>query len=148
MVPVRRSPPGKIDRGIWKKYLFRVLATLAFVLSVGDKTFSQQVVTSGDVLTDPDTSAGTKPNSWNAGYVLYVGASEDGALSIINGGVVFLGNENPTGFFKHSRIGVFSGSIGDVIVTGRGSTFNFGNLLVVGETGAGSLIIEDGARGH
>ncbi|UXN63233.1 autotransporter domain-containing protein [Phyllobacterium sp. A18/5-2] len=144
-VPVTRSLADKINRGIWKKYLLLILLTIGLA-EVRDNAIAQEVVVSGDVLTDPDAGVGVKPNPWNAGYVLYVGASQQGALSISNGGIVFLGTDNPTGSFKHSRIGVFSGSVGDVIVTGEGSTFNFGNLLVVGESGTGSLTIENGAR--
>ncbi|ATU92594.1 autotransporter outer membrane beta-barrel domain-containing protein [Phyllobacterium zundukense] len=116
------------------------------IVGLADSSWAQEIVVSGDVLTDPDTGVGTKPNPWNAGYVIYVGASGQGALSISGGAIVTLGTDNPTGSFKHSRIGLFPGSVGDVIVTGPGSTFNFGNLLTIGEEGTGSLTIEDGAR--
>lgn len=68
-----------------------------------------------------------------------VGVDGLGALSIHNGGLL---NSNAA----NATIGLNSGSGGRVVVNGGGSTWIGLNQLVVGDSGAGSLSVRNGAR--
>jgi T5SS/PEP-CTERM-associated repeat protein len=71
------------------------------------------------------------------GDFVQVGARGDGTLNILDGGVV-----NAPGI---NSIGRFTGSTGEVTVSGVGSSLSTGdNTLFVGRFGAGSLTISDG----
>ncbi|MDD7972033.1 autotransporter domain-containing protein [Roseinatronobacter alkalisoli] len=88
------------------------------------------------------TGTGTQPSSWEIGGPLFVGETGVGALTIENGGRV----SNTWGV-----IGRYSGSMGDVIVSGmdadgNASTWSNSGTLVVGDTGVGALTIENGGR--
>jgi len=82
---------------------------------------------------DPEIVNGTP---WNTGGVLVVGYSSTGELEIIAGGTVT--NTNGT-------IGFSLGATGTVTVTGANSRWtNTGDILVVGNSGTGTLTIAEG----
>lgn len=73
---------------------------------------------------------------WSNTSDLYVGYSGSGTLTIDNGATV---NGN------NIEIGSQANSTGTVIVTGSGSTLNNNDfLLIVGDEGSGTLLVEDG----
>lgn len=79
-------------------------------------------------------------SQWNNSQNVFVGAGGaggDGELTIANGGQV----NNSAGV-----IGLFTGSIGKVTVTGAGSQWNNANDLFVGFTGDATLSIADGGQ--
>ncbi len=78
---------------------------------------------------------GTQASPWNVGDDLFVGNTGSGTLTIQNGGLV---SNN------FAIIGVVSGSMGAVTVTGAGSTWTNANNLTVGFSGSGTLTIADG----
>ena len=82
------------------------------------------------------TGAGS---SWNMTEGLTVGSFGTGTLMIGNGGVV---DNGTTG----NAIGEEEGSMGTVLVTGPGSTWNLDTFLAVGTRGNAQLTIEDGAQ--
>ena len=77
---------------------------------------------------------------WNVANYLVIGSGGTGTLNILNGGVV---NTEVI-----SEIGRETGSTGTVTVAGDGSSWNFegqyGGNLTVGDSGTGTLRIEDG----
>lgn len=75
-------------------------------------------------------------SAWTNGDVLVVGVSGTGTLGILSGGTV-----------SNGRVGIIAeqaGSQGAVTVSDAGSQWNSSGGLVVGDAGAGSLVIADG----
>jgi len=74
------------------------------------------------------TVPGNYGSPWNISGDLTVGEHHAGELTIENSGVV------STGF--QGRTGYFSGSSGSGTVTGAGSQWNMGDLLLIGHEGS------------
>lgn len=118
----------------------RLLLTTAIVTLVTATTcmrlaYAQPVTGGGDV--DP---AGIQTPNWLVGGDLTVGASGTGTLLITNGGQV----SNADAY-----IGDQPGSKGTVTVSGRdisgnASTWNNGSTIYIGNSGTGTLLIQDG----
>lgn len=120
------------------------------VLTIGSSsTGGMTILNGGSVTAGEDTFLGFEAGSEGRVTVdgagsqletgnLIVGTSGSGVLTIRNGGVV-RGNDR-------SAAGTLPGSQGTVTVTGAGSSLLFTARLWVGQSGTGSLIIEDGGR--
>jgi T5SS/PEP-CTERM-associated repeat protein len=79
-------------------------------------------------------------STWTNGNELWVGGSGSGTLIIQNGGRLRCASN--AGF--SNVIGVFPGASGAATVDGPGSTWTYGNELVVGNGGDGTLTITNG----
>ncbi|MEM6503848.1 MAG: PEP-CTERM sorting domain-containing protein [Planctomycetota bacterium] len=75
--------------------------------------------------------------NWDNDLDVTVGNDGAGVLSIEDGGTVTVNN--------NTRIGQEAGSTGELTVTGAGSAWNHDSSLVVGNSGEGTLSVEDGA---
>ncbi len=78
-------------------------------------------------------------STWALAGDLDVARAGIGMLTIQNGGTV-----NMTGAGKRASIGVVSGSTGTATVDGTGSTLTVPGNLIVGESGNGTLLVENG----
>jgi len=96
---------------------------------------SGTLIVTGSTTTWTDTG-GTPLDDNSAG--IDVGASGAGSLTVEAGAVL----TNPLAYIK---IGQFQGSTGTALVTGSGSTLSAGGLLRVGDSGAGTLSVENDA---
>ncbi len=123
-----------------------------FILIPAEPGVAQQIVTSGQVTSGILTDPGPQPSPWGVGYVLNVGSDlingidGEGSLVIRDGGVAFLSQVDPPATRFMTDIGSNAASIGSVLVTGAGSSFDYGHQMVIGGAGSGSLVIENGAR--
>jgi T5SS/PEP-CTERM-associated repeat protein/autotransporter-associated beta strand protein len=81
---------------------------------------------------------------WNVLGELTVGDDGTGTLTIEDGGQVRASYESPSNDNDAFSIGSLSGSQGDVMVTGDGSTLEIEGPFKVGDAGHGTLTIEDG----
>ena len=95
---------------------------------------SGTVTLTGPGTTWTDTS-GNAVDSNDAGF--NVGVSGTGVLTVEDGAVL----ANPSAYIK---IGQYGGSTGTATVTGTGSVLSAGGLLRVGDSGTGTLTVEDG----
>ena len=122
-------------------------------VTVGHSGTGTLEVRNGGTLTSFQGVAGANANStgmitvsdpgstWNASGSFFIGNSGSGLLEVLNGGVA-----STTG---NSHLGINVGAMGDVNVSGAGSTLNVGVLLNIGgdgagARGAGSVRIADG----
>ncbi len=80
------------------------------------------------------SGAGT---TWTNSAGLAIGASGTGQVTIAGGGQVLTG---PSGGF----LGVLPGATGTMTVTDPGSTWNISDQLMVGASGTGTLIVQNG----
>ncbi|CAN7599037.1 hypothetical protein LJR231_004442 [Phyllobacterium sp. LjRoot231] len=131
--------------GVWIECLLRTLVASVLMVLAG-KVNAQSIVADGQVFANGSMIAGSQPSPFDAGSSLIVGGSAQGSLAISDGGSVFLTLNTPFDTTKTSRIGFSNGVIGNMIVTGQNSTFNFGNNIIIGYFGTGTLTVEDGAH--
>ncbi|MBB3144655.1 T5SS/PEP-CTERM-associated repeat protein [Phyllobacterium trifolii] len=123
-----------------------------FTLLSAEPGVAQQIVTSGQVTSGILTAPGPQPSPWDVGYFLDVGSDliggidGEGSLVIRDGGVAFLSRNDLTITRFTTDIGSNTASVGTVLVTGAGSSFDYGHQMVIGGAGSGSLVIENGAR--
>ncbi|TLD72462.1 autotransporter domain-containing protein [Phragmitibacter flavus] len=113
----------------------RVLSAIALPglwLFAPGQISAQTVSITGDV----DPSPAVSP-IWPVGGPLFIGVNTNGTLQIEAGGAV----SNTFGY-----IGAFSGSTGEVTVTGSGSLWENASTLDVGLDGSGTLNIEAGGK--
>ncbi len=75
-------------------------------------------------------------SSWSNTSGLYVGVGGNGAISVINGAGVQIGGA--------ANVGVGATAVGDINVSGAGSTLTIGGVLRLGDQGDGSLDISAG----
>jgi fibronectin-binding autotransporter adhesin len=118
------------------------------VLHVGDKGVGALTIGNGGQVSNTVAVIGTyagstgsasvdgKDSGWTSNGTLYVGARGAGELMITSGGRVTQAFEGLVGFD--------SGSTGEVVVDGVGSTWDSGGGIAIGRKGAGSLTISNG----
>jgi subtilase-type serine protease len=121
------------------------LSFFFFILASASLGIAQQIVISGQVETALDYDTLTPASPWNPGVFLHVGSELQGALTVTNGGVVFLSIADPIEGRTETRVGRISGGLGRVLISGQGSTLNYGNEMRVGDEGNGFLVVEGGA---
>jgi len=120
--PLYRSVRGLLLSGV----------SVASLLYVGP-ALASEVIDGGTTVNVP----GDHPSPWNYSGGLIVGKNGDGALNIVNGGVV-------SG--DGAIIGDGLGSTGTVTVDGAGSTWTTNGVVYIGNTGAGTVIISNGGK--
>ncbi|TXR48678.1 autotransporter outer membrane beta-barrel domain-containing protein [Phyllobacterium endophyticum] len=107
---------------------------------------AQQIITSGQVESGIRSDPGPQSSPWNVGFALYVGGNATGAVIISDGGDAYLSHVEFIPPYLETKIGRYLGGIGSITVRGEGSSFEYGNYLLIGDAGTGSLVIERGAR--
>ena len=135
MRPIKSRPPVH-----WAQIL---IASWLLAFSCGH-SHAQTITAIGEVEIGSGFITGDQPSPLHAGTQLVVGVSASGTLIVSGGGEVIMELDNPFTPTMTSYIGAFSGSVGDVTVTGSGSVFHSGNFLTVGNSGTGTLTIENG----
>ncbi len=123
-----------------------------FIFISAEPGVAQQIVTSGHVTSARVTATGPQPSPWDVGYFLDVGSDlvggidGEGSLVIRDGGVAFLSRNDLITTRFTTDVGRNAASIGSILVTGAGSSFDYGHEMLIGGAGSGSLVIENGAR--
>ncbi|UXN61066.1 autotransporter domain-containing protein [Phyllobacterium zundukense] len=123
-----------------------------FILIPAEPGVAQQIVTSGQVTSGILTTPGPQPSPWDVGYLLNVGSDlvnridGEGSLIIRDGGVAFHSRVDPDVDRLTTDVGRNTASVGTVLVTGAGSSFDYGHQMLIGGAGSGTLVIENGAR--
>jgi T5SS/PEP-CTERM-associated repeat protein len=122
-------------------------------LTVGINGQGQLNVQGGGVVTSGQTEIGANSGSmgtvivsgagsqWNNSGPLIVGFSGQGSLTLQNGGQVTTSGAPFSGVY----VGDLAGSVGDVTVNGAGSRLT-GDFVTVGNSGQGSLTIQNGGQ--
>ncbi len=105
---------------------------IAYDISIGTESSATGIVTVD--------GAGTR---WDNDGPLFVGDYGNGRLNILNGGYV---TSNRSGYAYGDIIGQQAGSTGAVTVDGVGSTWDNSMVLVVGNSGNGTLDITGGGQ--
>jgi T5SS/PEP-CTERM-associated repeat protein len=80
-------------------------------------------------------------STWTSANQLWIGEDGDGTLTIENGGSLVT---NGSGGTASTILGTFQGSSGTLTITGPGSTWTSNSRVSVGNSGEGSLRIENG----
>ncbi len=133
---VKLGPNGGANAVRYRRCLFLTTAIVALVCSgAGSRPACAQSVTGNNVSPGPVQT----PN-WSVGSDLFIGSGDNGTLLIQDGGTVI----NDTGF-----IGNGPSEQGEVTVSGHdgsgnASTWTNNGDLVVGQSGTGTLLIENG----
>ncbi|WP_271892869.1 hypothetical protein [Candidatus Phyllobacterium onerii] len=117
-----------------------------FILIPVGPVVAQQIVTSGQVESGILSVPGPQPSPWDVGFLLNVGRDAQGELIIRDGGVAFLTRVDLIVTRMVTEAGGDLGGIGSVLVTGAGSSFDYGHQMLIGGAGTGSLVVENGAR--
>jgi outer membrane autotransporter protein len=117
-----------------------------FILIPVEPVVAQQIVTSGQVESGILSVPGPQPSPWDVGFLLNVGRDAQGELIIRDGGVAFLTRVDLIVTRMVTEAGGDLGGIGSVLVTGAGSSFDYGHQMLIGGAGTGSLVVENGAR--
>ncbi|WP_166648289.1 hypothetical protein [Phyllobacterium brassicacearum] len=89
---------------------------------------------------------GPQHSPWDVGFLLNVGRDAQGELIIRDGGVAFLTRVDPIVVRMVTEAGGDVGGIGNMLVTGAGSSLDYGHEMRIGGVGTGSVVIENGAR--
>ena len=107
-------------------------ASLATIIGYGSRDIGRLTVTGAGTMWTDELNANVDSNA--AGLI--VGWSGLGTLTVENMAVV----SNPQAYIK---IGLVSGGVGIATVTGAGSMLNAGGLLRIGDSGTGTLTVEN-----